>query len=94
MDCRRFQALLDAGMRVRAREQLMAMNAAVFPQMDERAQRKAIADLERAAGQTGTGGSRSAEPGGDWDKLAAAVMGDRLQHPLTPAALKVLQGEA
>ena len=94
MDCRRFQALLDAGMRVRAREQLMAMTAAAFPQMDEKAQRKAIADLERAAGQTGAGRSASAEPDGDWHKLAAAVMGDRLQHPLTPQALKVLQGKA
>ena len=42
-----FQSLLSAGFRLQAREHVMAINAAAFPHMDKKGQKKIAAGLEK-----------------------------------------------
>ena len=79
MPFRQFQVLLNAGFRLRAREQMMAINAASFPHMDEKGRAKTVAGLDQ---QTGAETPEEAgTTGGDIGGLRAYAMLDGARHP-------------
>jgi hypothetical protein len=87
----RFQALLSAGYRLRAREQMLAVNAAAFPHMKDKARERAVRELEQAAQPMQGPQQQAASQGDGWAGLRAMVTRDRAHAPLTTAAKEKLQ---
>jgi len=90
MDFRAFQALLNAGLRWHAREQVAAANAAAFPWLPKEERRKMARQMSRAAEP-----ERPRHPGSDetagWNALRGLVHAQAARFPLDEAARKKLQ---
>ena len=77
-----FQCLLSAGFRLRAREQMLAINAATFPHLDEKGRQKVADSLEKQGETPAVEEAQST--GGDIGALRAYATLEARMHPMRP----------